>query len=197
MIRVLISAASAIVRSGLEAVVRSHELLEFAGAVSVAGLQEGKWQEEGADAVLVALASPNEEQLRNLAEVPCSAVLLTDEPESSLLSGSLRGVLHFDAKPEEIGAALVAAAEGLWVVQAEGFGRRPVVPAQMEEALTQREREVLRMLSEGLSNKLIAHGLQISEHTVKFHVAQVMGKLRAGSRTDAVMQGIRRGLILI
>ena len=53
------------------------------------------------------------------------------------------------------------------------------------------------MLAEGLSNKLIAHRLGISEHTVKFHVTSIMAKLRAGSRTDAVMQGIRRGLVMI
>jgi DNA-binding NarL/FixJ family response regulator len=53
------------------------------------------------------------------------------------------------------------------------------------------------MLAEGLSNKLIAHRLGISEHTVKFHVAAVMAKLHAGSRTDAVMVGIRRGLVIV
>ncbi|HCC57899.1 MAG TPA: helix-turn-helix transcriptional regulator [Solibacterales bacterium] len=67
----------------------------------------------------------------------------------------------------------------------------------LDEPLTPRELEVLGMLAEGLSNKLIAHGLAISEHTVKYHVTSIMAKLHAGSRTDAVMQGIRHGLILI
>lgn len=65
------------------------------------------------------------------------------------------------------------------------------------EALTVREREVLELLSRGLPNKLIARRLQISEHTVKFHVSSTYAKLGATSRTDAVSRGVRRGLITI
>jgi DNA-binding NarL/FixJ family response regulator len=53
------------------------------------------------------------------------------------------------------------------------------------------------MLAEGHPNKTIAFKLGISEHTVKFHVASVMSKLRAASRTEAVATGIRRGLIML
>jgi len=53
------------------------------------------------------------------------------------------------------------------------------------------------MLASGLANKEIATRLAISEHTVKFHVASILGKLGAGSRTEAVSLGIRRGLILL
>jgi len=63
--------------------------------------------------------------------------------------------------------------------------------------LTARELEVLRMLAEGAANKNIAWKLAISEHTVKFHVAQILGKLNAGTRTEAVTLGIRKGLILL
>ncbi len=65
------------------------------------------------------------------------------------------------------------------------------------EALTTREREVLELLSRGLPNKLIARRLQISEHTVKFHVSSIYAKLGASSRTDAVSRGVRRGLITL
>jgi DNA-binding CsgD family transcriptional regulator len=65
------------------------------------------------------------------------------------------------------------------------------------EALTPREIEVLRLMSDGLVNKEIAGRLGISEHTAKFHVASILGKLQASSRTDAVARGIRRGLIPI
>jgi DNA-binding NarL/FixJ family response regulator len=57
--------------------------------------------------------------------------------------------------------------------------------------------EVLRMLALGLANKEIAARLEISEHTVKFHVASLMGKLGAGTRTEAVTTGLRFGLILL
>jgi DNA-binding CsgD family transcriptional regulator len=66
-----------------------------------------------------------------------------------------------------------------------------------DEALTSREREVLELLSQGLPNKLIARRLQISEHTVKFHVSSIYAKLGATSRTDAVSRGVRRGLITL
>jgi DNA-binding NarL/FixJ family response regulator len=69
--------------------------------------------------------------------------------------------------------------------------------AELTEPLTPRESEVLQMLASGLANKEIAARLAISEHTVKFHVASILGKLGAGSRTEAVSLGIRRGLILL
>ena len=65
------------------------------------------------------------------------------------------------------------------------------------DALTPREREVLEMLAEGLSNKEIAWRMKISEHTVKFHIASIFSKLGASTRTEAVMHGIRQGLIMI
>jgi len=63
------------------------------------------------------------------------------------------------------------------------------------EPLTPREREVLVLLSLGLSNREIAERLGISPHTAKFHVSSIFGKLGAGSRAEAVSQGIRDGLI--
>ena len=66
-----------------------------------------------------------------------------------------------------------------------------------DEVLTTREHEVLELVSQGLSNKLIARQLQISEHTVKFHVSSVSTKLGATSRTDAVRLGLRKGLITL
>jgi DNA-binding NarL/FixJ family response regulator len=65
------------------------------------------------------------------------------------------------------------------------------------EPLTPREREVLELLGHGLSNRQIAERLDISEHTAKFHVASVSGKLGASSRTEAVSRGVRRGLITL
>ena len=57
--------------------------------------------------------------------------------------------------------------------------------------------DVLEMLAEGLSNKMIAHRLSISDHTAKFHVNSILAKLNAGTRTEAVTRGIRLGLIKI
>src|SRR5216683_2649955 len=68
---------------------------------------------------------------------------------------------------------------------------------ELLEPLTRREREVLQMLAAGLANKEIAARLAISDHTVKFHVASILGKLGASTRTEAVSAGIRRGLVLL
>jgi DNA-binding NarL/FixJ family response regulator len=77
----------------------------------------------------------------------------------------------------------------------------PVFPTneveELLEPLTPREQEVLRMLALGLANRQIASRLNISEHTIKFHVAAILGKLGAASRTEAVAIGIRHGLILL
>ena len=69
--------------------------------------------------------------------------------------------------------------------------------ATPEEPLTPREVQVLELLVEGLSNKVIAATLGISDQTVKFHAAAICGKLGAANRTDAVRKAIRRGLVAI
>jgi len=105
----------------------------------------------------------------------------------------------------EIVAAIEAAAAGLVVLDAAGVetfltAPRPGSRGSSEtlvEPLTRREVEVLQHVAAGLGNKEVATRLKISEHTVKFHVASLLGKLGAASRTEAVTLGIRHGLILI
>jgi DNA-binding NarL/FixJ family response regulator len=65
----------------------------------------------------------------------------------------------------------------------------------IDDQLTPREVEVLELLAEGLANKAIGIRLNISDQTVKFHVASIIGKLGASNRTDAVRLAVRRGLI--
>lgn len=73
-------------------------------------------------------------------------------------------------------------------------GHEDILPA---EDLTPRELQVLQLLAEGLPNRAIAQRLRISEHTVKFHVMMILGKLGAHTRTEAVMRAVRRGLIAL
>jgi len=80
-------------------------------------------------------------------------------------------------------------------VPAASVAPRPL--DELVEPLTPRESEVLQMLASGLGNKEIAAKLGISDHTVKFHVASILGKLGASSRTEAVSLGIRGGLVLL
>ena len=96
-------------------------------------------------------------------------------------------------------AAVRAAAAGLIVLDptiAGATGVHAHVRAAGEtESLTARERQVLSLVAEGLPNKAIARELSISEHTAKFHVGSLLGKLGAGSRTEAVTLATRRGIL--
>jgi len=111
-----------------------------------------------------------------------------------------RALLPRHATVEEIMAAVKAVMEGLVTLHPESMAdRRPAVRHAGLHAppLTPREIEVLGMMAEGLGNKIIAARLGITLHTVKFHIASIFAKLDAGSRTEAVTIGVRRGLVLI
>jgi DNA-binding NarL/FixJ family response regulator len=91
------------------------------------------------------------------------------------------------------GAHLGAAIDGDSTGDGASHDRDP--DGVIEEALTAREVQVLELLAEGLPNKAIAARLHISDQTVKFHVASIMGKLRAANRVETVRRAVRRGLI--
>lgn len=138
------------------------------------------------------------------AEVPI--VLLVEQTRAEValaVRAGIRAVLPRDARTEQIAAAINAAATGLVTLMPEEVASvaqvRSAAPEVSEatEALTSREREVLQMLAAGLANKEIAARLSISDHTAKFHVAAILGKLGAATRTEAVTIGIRRGLVLL
>ena len=74
---------------------------------------------------------------------------------------------------------------------------QPHAARELVEPLTSREVQVLELMAEGLSNKAIAARLEISDQTVKFHVASITGKLGASNRTDAVRRAVRQGLIAL
>ncbi len=130
-----------------------------------------------------------------------NTVFLT-EGEPMLFEAHGRAWLHPNATAAELIAAIMAAAQDLTVLTQEQARRR--LPGGSSdiyersapvERLTKREQQVLSMLAGGLGNKEIAGELKISDHTAKFHVAQILAKLGAGSRTEAVMIAIRRGLV--
>lgn len=81
-------------------------------------------------------------------------------------------------------------------ISRRGHGEAQLLES-LPEPLTARERQVLALLAEGLPNKGIASALDISDQTVKFHVAAIIGKLGASNRTDAVRRAVRRGLVTL
>jgi DNA-binding NarL/FixJ family response regulator len=119
------------------------------------------------------------------------------------LRAGVRGILPRDLSAVQLAAALNAVSQGFALLhpvelQLQGTGGAALSEtADLIEALTAREREVLQMLAQGRGNKDIASRLKISEHTVKFHVASILGKLGASTRTEAVSVALRRGLILL
>jgi NarL family two-component system response regulator YdfI len=205
VIRVLVGSRSSAVRASLESLVRSIPSLEFAGAIDVPiDVSRLAPTELSGDVLLIELGS-SERDWTTFADLPIPVILLVDFADSTLVSSALRagirGAISWDATPEEIEGAVHAANAGLVVTTqaslAELLPDARHLAEELTEPLSGRELEVLDLLAEGLSNKLIAHRLSISEHTVKTHVASIFAKLDASSRTEAVSQAIRRGLVML
>lgn len=148
---------------------------------------------------------------RILQENPHIGIILVtmfDDPESvfSGMRAGARGYVLKEAEPEELLRAIEAANRGevlLCPIIAQKvldyFGRGPAhkQPGLPYEALTQRELEVLQLAAKGLSNKEIAQRLVISEKTVKNHTANIFSKLQVNDRTQAILYGLRKGLITL
>jgi DNA-binding NarL/FixJ family response regulator len=206
MIRVLIAAPTPALRAGLRALVATSELVIAGETASLALLDVDI-------ATVDVLLLADEALLADAAQIiPADArlalLLLTSDASAStqLRALPLAGwsILPLDSSPAELQAALTAVAHGLVALPLplleQLLGRRGplAVPTQDQPApLTAREREVLQLVSQGLSNKLIARELQVSEHTIKFHVSSIFAKLGAASRTDAISRGARQGLITL
>jgi len=130
-------------------------------------------------------------------------VALCDAPGRLWTSASralgLRAALPLRATAEELAGAVRAVHAGLFVLHPEALmpalaGDTAVAPGT---PLTAREREILELMADGANNRMIAARLAISRHTVKFHVASILAKLGAASRTEAVALALRSGLLAV
>lgn len=207
--RIMIVAASSARRSALGEIVfralkgRAHiaseshiSLGRFAAATSEVLLADLEAAASAADVI----------DFLDGAPAGTGAIALIDDPEPawvrSALGASINAILARDAGAEDLLLAVQAAETGLVLLHptsvrgltTEHF---PQNGDSIGEELTGRECQVLRLVSAGYGNKEIAVRLDISEHTVKFHISSILGKLNAASRTEAVSLGIRRGLIPI
>jgi NarL family two-component system response regulator YdfI len=200
VIRLLIAAPSAVVRAGLESLVVSSLAAEMVGSYPDLSAVESLRP----DVVLSALPV---DDISPAADGHGPAyVVLADSPQPvwtrDAVRSGVRAVLPSSASAAEIVAAIEAAANGLAVVDPrdlEGLlaAGAPQLASHEAPVLTARELEVFRMMAEGAANKTIAWKLSISEHTVKFHVAAILSKLGASSRTEAVTIGVRKGMIFL
>jgi DNA-binding NarL/FixJ family response regulator len=161
---------------------------------------------EGAEAVLAAPSAAEWEQADWAALARrTSLVFVLDDPARMIeaLQAGAAAVLPATADAGAIAAALAAALQGLRLLPEDVLRlllpERPATAGDGEAGgvLTARELDVLQALADGASNKAIARRLGISFHTVKFHVASILAKLDAESRTEAVTQAARLGLVML
>jgi DNA-binding NarL/FixJ family response regulator len=133
-------------------------------------------------------------------------VLAAGPDAADAVHAGAAAVLSERAGADELGAAIQAVAQGLTVISDEFRDRlmsrdldglAPTEDEALSVELTQRESQVLALLADGASNKVIARALGVTPHTAKFHVASIIAKLGATGRTDAVARAMRIGLIMI
>jgi two-component system nitrate/nitrite response regulator NarL len=162
--------------------------------------------------------TPDDSTIASLSEnhVPVLALVMDEtsaqESASALLSLPAYGVVQRHSAPVRLFSALSTLAQGFIIIDpafATHFSlssKRALSHLEDEEGtdlaltsetLTPREREVLALLAQGLANKTIARTLGITDHTVKYHVNAIMGKLGAQSRTDAVVRATRAGWVTL
>jgi NarL family two-component system response regulator YdfI len=213
-LRAVVASSLAVAAAGLETLLRAHPEIEIIVSSSGDTQLENVVRSTDPDVLILDV---DEYELANgqiwdfisslAAVMPILAVTASPSPAwiFRALQAGVRGFLPPGISGDELAAAVQALASGLVVFTPEFSEIMLPPPSQVNadeivapaEPLTPREQEVLAMVAEGLLNKEIADRLRISEHTVKFHISSIMGKLGASSRTEAVARGFRRGLVFL
>jgi DNA-binding NarL/FixJ family response regulator len=202
MIEVVIMAPLQARREWLAQVFRTESSIRIAGAAATFPFLRSLIRETAVDAAVIDLGSTSDSEivhdwLLELFDV-VPLVVLTSNPESWIFSAMLRtergALLRADASGEQIVRSIHSTSAGLLTLDSSLAPQAESADDPAEE-LTPREIDVLRLLAEGIPNREIASRLNISEHTIKFHIRSILGKLGASSRTEAVTRGFRAGLI--
>ncbi|HLW59840.1 MAG TPA: response regulator transcription factor [bacterium] len=206
MIRILIVDDHPVVREGLAAVLEDARDFEVVGAVGSADEALAAAAAARPDVVLLDLEMPGTNGIDAIPLLAAAAshprvIVLTAYDTEERVLGAIRagagGYLLKGAPASEIALAIRSVAEGgsyltprvaSWVVARLNDPRRP-------GALSGRERQVLRLVAQGMSNKQIARQLSITERTVKFHMTSIFNKLGAENRAQAIALAAQRGLL--
>ncbi|HSI98269.1 MAG TPA: response regulator transcription factor [Gaiellaceae bacterium] len=205
MIRVVIADDHAVVRTGLVQLVATFDGVELVGAAANGEEAVALSAEREPDVVLMDLEMPaldGIEATRRIkaAQPGVAVVVLTSFSDRErilrAIDAGAAGYLLKDAEPQELAKAIEAAARGDAPLDPKAArallsARRDASPA---DALSDREREVLAMVAEGLQNKVIAQRLSISEKTVKAHLTSVFRQIGVTDRTQAALWAERNGL---
>lgn len=213
MIRVLIAARSSIMQAGLEATIAREPRLQVVGRIADLAALESSFGSGHPDAIVLEAALLNDTHLETIAVLSEeAAIALLVAPTDSysattLLPLGVKAIVPIDVTAEELILTVEAIAAGLVVLHPDiSDALLQEIPESspselpsdvVDTPLTPREIELLQLLATGLGNKAIARQMNISEHTVKFHISSIFSKLNASSRTEAVMLGMRLGLIFI
>lgn len=202
-IKVLVVGDNPLARMGLVTLLTGQSGLEIAGHSSGAVLLDDIDLYQPDALVCDVGWEDTPDWLDDLPEtrLPVVALLNNESQATEAWNAGVQGLLLYNTDADGIAAALTAVLHGL-VVLDPTLAANALTPGDSAtdepiEALTPREKEVLQLLAEGLANKAIAQKLGITDHTVKFHVNAIMGKLRAQSRTEAVVRATRQGLIIL
>jgi DNA-binding NarL/FixJ family response regulator len=203
-LRVLIVADDPLTSAGLAAVLAEDPECRVVGQIGTGAGWAGELEQLNPDVVVWDLGWDSEDLLQGAVDMisaspPVLALVADPGQAHRLWAAGARGILPRDGDVGAFPSAIHSLAQGLAVFD-PGLLRSLVSPlgegpAETSSPLTRREMEVLRLLADGMSNRGIAANLQISEHTVKFHVNSIMSKLNAESRTEAVVSAMRRGII--
>ena len=203
-LRVLVVSLDRLSRAGLAAVLNEQPGLSVVGQISGDAKEFLPLDVYVPDVIVWDLSWETESAVANLSLLPVDAppvltLAVTEGQAAQARAAATQAILSRDASPETLAAAIVALSHGLQVTDpALAAGSAPAAPgSDSAPLLTPREHDVLRLLAEGLPNKGVASRLEVSEHTVKFHVNSIMGKLNAQSRTEAVILATRLGLLPI
>lgn len=204
-LRVLVVAADPLSRTGLAAILSDRTECEVVGQISGNDDLEPGLEAYRPDVIVWDVGWEPGSDLERLADLrgdsPPIVALLPDEDHAlEAWNSGARGLLFRDVDADMLASALLAVSQGLTVTDPQIAPPIPQLddpPPSLIEPLTPRETEVLALLAEGLANKTIAQRLNITDHTVKFHVNSILGKLDAQSRTEAVSKATRLGMVIL
>jgi NarL family two-component system response regulator LiaR len=208
-IRILIADDHAVVREGLRALIDTEPGMELVGEAADGAEAVEKAQALKPDVILLDLVMPHKDGIAAIEEIkeedPDAHILVItsfaedDKVFAAIKAGAL-GYLLKDASPDELLRAVREVHRGEPSMQPSiahkvmrELQRASSLPPT-EDPLTEREVEVLRLVTQGLTNQEIAEKLFVSERTVRAHVSNILGKLHLANRTQAALYALREGI---